>query len=260
VTRTRHSAFILAVVVTAIVGIDAATAWSEPLIQVDTTERRFVGLEVGAEGPAVARLQEELAAAHLYQHEIDGIYGAETAAAVVAFHKLLDVERSDAWQPQDWLLLEDLPMPDIPIRGHEPTRVEVDIGNQLIYLIEDRNLTAIIPTSTGGAYSYYSVRQKAQVRAGTPRGDFELFRFDPGWRCDPVTGWCVYNYWAFTTYYGLHGYLSVPAYPASHGCVRLHTFNSDWLSERLYLGMPVHVWDEPPPPISVAEGGLARPE
>jgi lipoprotein-anchoring transpeptidase ErfK/SrfK len=251
---------IVAAMVMTVVGFDAGIALGEPQIHIDTTEGRFVGLELGAEGPAVERLQQALAEARLYPHEIDGTYGEATAAAVVAFHKLLGVERSDAWQPHDWLLLQDLPMPEIPKRGNEPTRIEVDIGNQLIYLIEDRNLTAIIPTSTAGAYSYYSVRQGATVRAGTPRGDFELFRFDPGWRCDPVTGWCVYNYWAFTTYYGLHGYLSVPAYPASHGCVRLHTFNSDWLSERFYIGMPVHVWDEPPPPVSVAEGAMARPD
>jgi N-acetylmuramoyl-L-alanine amidase len=216
-------------------------------------------LSPGDSGNAVAALQRRLADAKLYQGEIDGEYGDATRASVEAMHKLLGVEPDSIWGSEDWEALHDLPAARIPIRGHEPDRVEVDIGRQLIYLIKDRNLIAIIPTSTGGSYTYFSPRQGTRVAAGTPRGDFELFRFDPGWRCDPVTGWCVYNYWAFTTYYGLHGYLSVPTYPASHGCVRLHTWNADWMSEQLYIGMPVHIWDDPPPPISVSVGTLARP-
>ena len=216
-------------------------------------------LAPGDSGEAVEMLQQRLAEAKLYHGEIDGVYGPSTRAAVEALHKLMDVERTSTFRSEDWLALDDLPAPRIPIRGHEPDRVEVDIGRQLIYLIRDRELIGILPTSTGGSYTYWSERNQARVRAGTPRGDFTLFRFDPGWRCDPVTGWCVYNYWAFTTYYGLHGYNSVPTHPASHGCVRLHTWNSDWMSQHLYLGMPVHVWDDPPPPVSVAEGTLARP-
>ncbi|MBP1631936.1 MAG: hypothetical protein H6Q11_224, partial [Acidobacteria bacterium] len=43
-------------------------------------------------------------------------------------------------------------------------------------------------------------------------------------------------------------YRSVPEYPASHGCVRIPTWESDLLERRLYIGMPIHVWDEYAPP------------
>lgn len=245
-----------AALIVGVVGLDAGALAAEPRLHIDESPR-FVSLQPGDEGPSVELLQRKLSEAKLYQGEIDGVYGDATAAAVVAMHKLTGGDRSATLKPHDWVAIEKLPRPRIPMRGRmEPDRVEVDIGNQLIYLIQDHQVTAIVPTSTGGSYVYWSERQQANVAAGTPRGDFEFFRFDPGWRCDPVTGWCVYNYWAFTTYYGLHGYLSVPAYPASHGCVRLHTWNSDWLSEQFYIGMPIHIWDEPPSPrINIAEGG-----
>jgi len=203
-------------------------------------------LEPGDSGAAVEEAQRRLASAGLYHGPFDGEFGRTTSSAVLALHKLLGVERTSRFGIEDWLALEALARPQVPNRPFEPDRLEIDIGNQLMYLVQERRVTAILHTSTGGSYTYWSVRNGRNVRAGTPRGDFTLFRFDPGWRCDPVTDWCVYNYWAFTTYYGLHGYPSVPSYPASHGCVRLHTWDSDWLSQQLFLGMPVHIWDEMP--------------
>ena len=84
------------------------------------------------------------------------------------------------------------------------------------------------------------------MRAGTPRGDFTLTWFRNGHQCDPVSGWCVYDYWAFHPFYGIHGYGSVPSYPASHGCVRLNYWEVDALQEKFFIGMPVHIWDTMP--------------
>ena len=44
---------------------------------------------------------------------------------------------------------------------------------------------------------------------------FTLFSSARGWHCDALTGWCIYNPWSFTPYYAVHGYNSVPSYPAS---------------------------------------------
>jgi N-acetylmuramoyl-L-alanine amidase len=139
-----------------------------------------------------------------------------------------------------------LPDPEIPDRWYEPDRVEVDISRQLMFVIRNGEITGILPVSTGGGYTYLSVRSGQAVAAHTPRGDFQLMWRQYGWNCDRTTGWCVYNYWAFTPFYGIHGYHDVPAYPASHGCTRVNTWDSDWLDSQLYVGMPVHVWDEPP--------------
>jgi hypothetical protein len=213
----------------------------------DPAPERIVGLpalEEGDSGRAVEVLQDELRRRGLYRGTVDGVYGEATSYAVMAFHKALDLEPQYDWDRGDTLRLINFSGPLLPDRPGEPDRVEVDLGRQLLFVFEDHEVTAIVPVSTGGSYVYYSPRNDAVVRAETPRGDFELFHFARGWHCDPLTGWCIYNPWSFTPAYAVHGYNSVPEYPASHGCVRLTTWDSDELSDNyLFVGIPIHIWD-----------------
>ena len=215
----------------------------------DESPPRILGIPAlveGDEGPHVSMLQLELSRLGLYRGAIDGIYGTEVATSVIAFHKANLQERTGDWTEADSALLPSFEPDGVPDRPDEPDRVEVDITRQLLFLFLDGEVAAIVPVSSGGGYAYFSERQQAVVGAGTPRGDFTLWRYDKGWGCDSVTGWCVYNYWAFTTHYGVHGYRSVPAYPASHGCVRVNLWDADWLESQFSIGMPIHIWDEPP--------------
>jgi N-acetylmuramoyl-L-alanine amidase len=203
-------------------------------------------LKEGDKGATVVALQRELARRHLYRGPLDGEFAAATAYAVVTFHKVMGLERTFAWEEEDSAHMADFTLPPLPNRPDEPDRIEVDIGRQVLFLFEDGAVAEMVPISSGGTYKYYSERQGAWVWAGTPRGDYTLIRHALGWNCDPVTGWCIYNPWNFTDYYALHGYRSVPEYPASHGCVRIPTWESDILESRLHLGMPIHLWDEYP--------------
>ena len=45
--------------------------------------------------------------------------------------------------------------------------------------------------------------------------------------------------------FAIHGSLSVPAYPASHGCVRIPMFAAREFSEMAPIGTPVIVYDGP---------------
>ena len=62
-------------------------------------------LEPGDRGPAVARLQEAMAAGGFFRDEIDGAFGPRTATAVIAVHKALDSERTASWAVEDWAAL-----------------------------------------------------------------------------------------------------------------------------------------------------------
>jgi lipoprotein-anchoring transpeptidase ErfK/SrfK len=42
--------------------------------------------------------------------------------------------------------------------------------------------------------------------------------------------------------YAIHGYSSVPTYPASHGCVRVPIPGMNRLWPHLAIGLPVHVY------------------
>lgn len=203
-----------------------------------------VGLEPGDRGAAVRHLQRSLTEALLYRGPINGRYNDKTAAAVITFHKVVERPRTDTWQASDWDRLAEF-RPRVPKhRTGDPDRLEVDIGHQVVYLIEDDEVAAIMATSTGGGYLYYSKRAEAWVSARTPRGSFRFFNHSNGWNCDPLYGWCIYEPWSFTTGYALHGYTSVPAYPASHGCVRVHNWEADWLEDHLFIGMRIHIWDD----------------
>jgi N-acetylmuramoyl-L-alanine amidase len=216
----------------------------------DSPPPREIGLpplSEGDEGDLVLFLQRELTRHHLYRGPLDGKYGKETTFGVLTFHKVMELERTGDWTAEDSAVMARFALPRLPVRAEEPDRIEVDIGRQVLYIYRQGEVVEVMPVSTGGSYSYFSVRQGATVRAGTPRGDFTLLRHARGWQCDPVTTWCIYNPWSFTPYYALHGYGSVPAYPASHGCVRIPLWEADFLEGGLlFVGMPIHVWDEAP--------------
>jgi N-acetylmuramoyl-L-alanine amidase len=203
-------------------------------------------LAAGDAGAAVVALQRELARRHLYRGPLDGQFGPATAYAVVTFHKVMGLERTWAWEEEDSAHMADFALPPLPDRPEEPNRLEADLGRQVLFLFEDGAVTEMVPISSGGTYRYWSARQGAWVWSGTPRGDYILWRHSLGWNCDPVTRWCIYNPWNFTEYYALHGYRSVPEYPASHGCVRIPTWESDILESRFFIGMPIHLWDQYP--------------
>lgn len=221
----------------------------------------FPHLAPGAEGPDVVRLQEALAAEGFFNHEVNGVYDERTASAVVAFHKYLRMKRTDEFSRVDWLMLHNLPGPALPYRPDATDYVEVDMSRQLLFVVRDGAISGILPVSTGGGHIYWSERNGYYARAATPVGDYTLRWNQAGWVCDDVTGWCVYKYWAFSDWYGIHGYHSVPTTPASHGCVRVTVWDADWIETQLFVGMSVHIWQEPPelpeePKVILALGGI----
>jgi peptidoglycan hydrolase-like protein with peptidoglycan-binding domain len=197
-------------------------------------------LRPGDSGPQVALLQETLRALHLYRGPEDGTFDETLGSAVVAFHKLFGRERTDVWNRSDWNLVGEDKFAAPKMRPGEPNRIEVDIGRQLLFLIRDEEVAAIMPVSTGSGAAYINSRGDL-VRGGTPRGDMTLIRFRPGWIHTYLGS--IYNPWNFTSAYAIHGFRSVPTLPASHGCVRVHLWDSDWLTDQLWQGMPIHIWD-----------------
>jgi N-acetylmuramoyl-L-alanine amidase len=204
-----------------------------------------VAIAPGHEGAVVARLQERLRDLGVYRGIADGVYGRETEASVVALHKVIGVERTDEWTVEDWDLTEPPDHYEILARNPgEADRVEVDLARQIMFVIHASKVAAVIPVSTGNGERYWSQNGGTgggYVRATTPKGSFTLFRHVPGWRINYLGG--LYKPWYFTPYYAIHGSRSVPAYPASHGCVRVPTWESNHLDDFLEIGLPVHIWE-----------------
>jgi peptidoglycan hydrolase-like protein with peptidoglycan-binding domain len=194
----------------------------------------------GSSGAAVMQLQQMLAAKGFYRGSIDGSYGESTRQAVMAFHKDNGLDRSWDWQASDWPLLAAYAGPDIPDRSAEPNRVEVDLGKQVAYLVENGVVVAIFPVSSGNG-ARFGGRNGTSSIARTPRGDFKFTRHIDGLRISYLG--VLYKPWYFTGGYALHGSPSVPSYPASHGCIRMPNWEADWMDGHLFVGMPFHVYD-----------------
>lgn len=97
----------------------------------------------------------------------------------------------------------------------------------------------VFNTSTGSGESYES-RGQQQV-AVTPTGEYSVFRQVDAW--DPGPLGSLYRPKYFNGGIAVHGYSSVPPYPASHGCARVSIAAMDWLWENGSLdhGTPVIV-------------------
>lgn len=188
--------------------------------------------------PSVVAYQRVLATSGFYRGEIDGLAGPQTRTAVLSFQKAAGLETDGIWRPLYFRYLREYE-PDLAARKGEPDRLEIDLTNQVGYLIADDEVVAIFGVSSGSGKIYHHPRGY-KARATTPQGDFTLYRHYEGLRHSALG--FLYRPWYFRGGFALHGSSSVPAYPASHGCIRVTNWDIDWLSARLFIGMPIHVW------------------
>ncbi len=185
-------------------------------------------LRYGATGPAVTELVRRLAALHYAVYDGSATtFGDAVLDSVLAFQKVQGFERDGVVGPRFWRALE---RPRVPRpRSASGDHIEVDKSHQVIYVVRGGEIATIIPTSTAGISGYY-----------TPEGFFSIFRKVPGF--DPSPLGTLYLPMYFTGGYAIHGNPSVPAYPASHGCVRVPM----WMAGRLYstigYGTTVYVY------------------
>lgn len=236
----------------------------------------------GDESEAVIHLQRLLTEKKLYRSEITGVFDSRTQYAVYAFHKIIGPAHADPrtavrewldnpppgdWTAQDWVMLEAFEPKPPKARFGQEDRVEVDIGHQVIYLIHDDEVLAIMPTSTGRGTGERGCRIAGGCNGlnVTPRTEklangsvfFTEHAYGGGW--SPLPGdWSIYKgifyYGQYREWnYGIHGYRQVPNYPASHGCTRVTVWDMDYLrpstarsapDSRVWTGMVIHVWDE----------------
>jgi lipoprotein-anchoring transpeptidase ErfK/SrfK len=229
---------------------------------------------------AVVNLQILLREKKLYREPISGVFDEKTQYAVFAFHKIVGPAHSDPgtavgewladpppgdWTPEDWEMLEAFAPQPPKARIDQPDRVEVDIGHQVVYLIEGDEVVAIMPISTGkGSGERGCTGTTGCTRNVTPRTEnlsrgsvfYTEHAYGRGW--SPLPGaWSIYKAIFYSgqyreANYGLHGYRQVPNYPASHGCIRLTVWDMDFLrpsvarsapDSRVWTGMTIHVWD-----------------
>ena len=66
------------------------------------------------------------------------------------------------------------------------------------------------------------------------------------WKAPATSTWLgsaiLYRTMTFHGGFAIHGFSPVPAYPASHGCVREPMWAADWMYQRVPVGSSVYVY------------------
>lgn len=192
-----------------------------------------------ADGPETARLQQRLLDLGFWVQATDGTYGLTTRQAVMAFQKAEGLDRDGVAGPDTRGTLETASRPEP--RFAEGDHLEVDLERQLLLVVRDGRVQWALNTSTGSGEAYNRPSGGSGV-ARTPRGEFEIERQINGVRRAELG--VLYRPKYFHGGIAVHGSGSVPAHPASHGCVRLTNAAMDllWSSDVAPIGTEVHVY------------------
>jgi lipoprotein-anchoring transpeptidase ErfK/SrfK len=181
-------------------------------------------LRAGSSGPYVRLLEARLVELHYrLAGASDGRYDARTADAVVAFHKVQRMPRSFVVGAATWRALADPTMPHAR-RDWRGFHVEVDQTRQVLYVVEDGDVTAVLHVSTGAG-------------GATRDGAFRVYRKLAGFSPNRL-----YYPSYFDGLRALHGWTEVPTYAASHGCVRIPYWNARWVYDRVAVGTRVVIY------------------
>jgi len=191
-----------------------------------TAVAAYPKLSKGSTGALVVLLQQRLNALNYPCGEPDGKYSNHTRDAVYAFEKYERLKRTGYVDEGVWNALFAASAPVPVYHGDSGKRVEVDLTRQIMMLIDNNKVIMTIHVSTG--------------KFGTPTGDWHIRTLSHGWR--PTSLGPIYSPSYFMAKNAIHGYPSVPTYPASHNCVRTPIWIQDKIVDQLEMGELVHVF------------------
>lgn len=181
-------------------------------------------LRSGSNGVYVELLERRLVELHYrLAGAKDAAYDHRTADAVVAFHKVQRLDRVFSVSTATWRALADPTVPR-PRRDWRGFHFEVDQTRQVLYTVEDGEVTNILHVSTGAG-------------GATRDGTFRVWRQLAGFSANRL-----YYPSYFDGLRALHGWTEVPTYAASHGCVRIPYWNAIWVYRLADYGTRVVVY------------------
>ena len=177
-------------------------------------------------GPSVRFVQLRLAAMGYWPGR-SGRYDLRTRWAILAYRKVNRMARNFSMTGRIYLRVARGAGRFVPrYKATGRNRVEARISRQVYVLIDGRNrVYRVVPTSTG----------KAGTRSDI--GRFRFYRKSPGTNSLGMVNSVYYNGGE-----ALHGYPSVPTYPASHGCLRTPTTYSRQIMRWIRLGNRIDVY------------------
>ena len=184
---------------------------------------RLRPLTIGSKGPSVDWLEYSLYRLHHFALPgVDNVYDYTTADAVLAFQKVHGLPVTGSVERRFWRILtaSGPPVARIPAGDH----IEVDKTRQLLFEVRQGEVVSVSRVSTGAT-------------GNTPVGHWHVYAKGPGYNAKGM-----YDSLFFVGEFAIHGYYSVPSYPASHGCVRTPIWFASGLYSRWGIGTSVYVF------------------
>jgi peptidoglycan hydrolase-like protein with peptidoglycan-binding domain len=219
-------------------------------------------LRRGMFGDEVKAMQQRLKDFGFDPGPVDGQFGSGTEQAVWAFEGLVknlpNDQQTGEITNEQWQVMQD-PIVFGPRRqgGAGNTHMEIYLDLQAAIVFTDDKPTLITHISSGTGEQWceiitqdtdeYGVALPEPVKkdvcgiSKTPGGVFKFYRRFAGNRQGPLGG--MYNPVYFNYGIAVHGARNVPDTPASHGCIRIPMWISEYFPSLVSNGNRVYVWD-----------------
>jgi hypothetical protein len=179
-------------------------------------------LALGSSGRAVLALERRLRELRYSVRHVNRFFGVDTYEAVLAFQKVHRMSRNGRVGSKVWNKLGRASVP----RARRPrgTHIEVDKTRQVLFEVRRGRVARVIHVSTGAT-------------GNTPIGRWHVY-----WKQAGLNSHGMYYSLYWFRGFAIHGYASVPAWPASHGCVRIPMWLAPGLYSRWSVGATVYVY------------------
>lgn len=170
---------------------------------------------------------------------VDGVWDGATRHALTAFQKIQKAKATGRLTRAEYNALS-VAAPHPPKEVSGGMHIEVDIARQVLFLVDaDGKVGNILPISSGTGKRFKEAGYP-EALAVTPCARLEVYQKVSGWRKSPLGE--MHNPLYIVGGIAIHGSQDVPAYPASHGCVRIPMFASQVFPKMVPVGTPVYVY------------------
>jgi hypothetical protein len=185
-------------------------------------------LQAGSIGRDVVGLRARLAELRFHVPAPSRTFSWELYDSVIAFQKAYGLPRTGVVDQATWRMLDRATVLKPRYKRPSP-HIEVDKTRQILMVVRQGKVAAVLPVSSGAT-------------GNTPEGRHAI-----RWKAPATTTWLgsgiLYRTLTFVgNSFAIHGWSSVPPYPASHGCVRIPIWTADWLYDQSPVGETIYVY------------------
>jgi peptidoglycan hydrolase-like protein with peptidoglycan-binding domain len=187
--------------------------------------------------PDIRQAEQWLADLGYWTGPVDGVWDDVSRHALIAFQKVQRAKATGRLTRAEYNALS-VAFPPRPREFGE--HIEVDLARQVLFLVDaDGKVGNILPISSGSGKTFHE-NGYPETHAVTPCGHLEVYAKASGWKTSPLGE--MHNPMYIVGGIAIHGSQDVPAYPASHGCIRIPMFASNVLPRMVPKNTPVYVY------------------